>query len=83
MEDTVDQCKYPGVYIHSEVDWGKNTEALFTKTQSCLYFLPSFNILQHLQDDAEGGAGPAGGGVDTRDLLQLFCFIHILSSPVF
>ena len=45
--DIVEDYKYLGVYIDNKLDWAKNTEALYKKGQSRLYFLRrlrSFNI---------------------------------------
>ena len=45
--DTVEDYKYLGVYIDNKLDWAKNTDALYRKGQSRLYFLRrlrSFNI---------------------------------------
>ncbi|XP_062868152.1 phospholipid-transporting ATPase IC [Trichomycterus rosablanca] len=45
--DTVEDYKYLGVYIDNKLDWSKNTETLYRKGQSRLYFLRrlrSFNI---------------------------------------
>ncbi|KAL6471887.1 hypothetical protein MHYP_G00205370 [Metynnis hypsauchen] len=37
--DTVEDYKYLGVYIDNKLDWAKNTDALYKKGQSRLYFL--------------------------------------------
>ncbi|KAI4898966.1 hypothetical protein NFI96_016196 [Prochilodus magdalenae] len=45
--DTVEDYKYLGVHIDNKLDWSKNTDALYRKGQSRLYFLRrlrSFNI---------------------------------------
>jgi len=45
--DIVEEYKYLGVHIDNNMDWTKNTEALYKKGQSRLYFLRtlrSFNI---------------------------------------
>ncbi len=45
--DIVEDYKYLGVHIDNKLDWGKNTDALYRKGQSRLYFLRrlrSFNI---------------------------------------
>lgn len=45
--DTVEEYKYLGVHIDNKLDWARNTDALFKKGQSRLYFLRrlrSFNI---------------------------------------
>ena len=45
----MENCKYLGVHIDNKLDWAKNTETLYRKGQSCLYFLRrlrSFNICQ-------------------------------------
>ncbi|KAI4897881.1 hypothetical protein NFI96_029587, partial [Prochilodus magdalenae] len=45
--DTVEDYKYLGVHIDNKLDWAKNTDALYRKGQSRLYFLRrlrSFNI---------------------------------------
>ena len=45
--DIVEHYKYLGVYIDNKLDWIKNTEVLYKKGQSRLYFLRrlrSFNI---------------------------------------
>ncbi|KAI4902472.1 hypothetical protein NFI96_003096 [Prochilodus magdalenae] len=45
--DTVEDYKYLGVHIDNKLDWAKNTDALYKKGQSRLYFLRrlrSFNI---------------------------------------
>lgn len=45
--DTVEDYKYLGVHIDKKLDWAKNTQALYRKGQSRLYFLRrlrSFNI---------------------------------------
>lgn len=43
----VQDYKYLGVHIDNKLVWAKNTDALYKKGQSCLYFLrrlASFNI---------------------------------------
>ena len=43
----MDEYKYLGVHIDNKLDWTKNTDAVFKKGQSCLYFLRrlrSFNV---------------------------------------
>ena len=45
--DIVEHYKYLGVFIDNKLDWTKNTEVLYKKGQSRLYFLRrlrSFNI---------------------------------------
>ncbi|KAI4873724.1 hypothetical protein NFI96_000464 [Prochilodus magdalenae] len=45
--DTVEDYKYLGVHTDNKLDWAKNTDALYKKGQSRLYFLRrlrSFNI---------------------------------------
>ncbi|KAI4885338.1 hypothetical protein NFI96_001847 [Prochilodus magdalenae] len=45
--DTLEDFKYLGVHIDNKLDWAKNTDALYKKGQSRLYFLRrlrSFNI---------------------------------------
>ncbi len=45
--DIVEDYKYLGLYIDNELEWAKNTDALYRKGQSRLYFLRrlrSFNI---------------------------------------
>lgn len=45
--DVVQDYKYLGVYLDNKLDWAKNTEAVYKKCQSQLYFLRrlrSFNI---------------------------------------
>ena len=37
--DIVEHYKYMGTYINNKLDWPKNTEVLYKKGQSCLYFL--------------------------------------------
>ena len=45
--DTVEEYKYLGVYFNNKLDWTRNTEAVYKKGQSRLFFLRrlrSFNI---------------------------------------
>ena len=43
--DTVEEYKYLGVYLNNKLDWTRNTEAVYKKGQSRLFFLRrSFNI---------------------------------------
>ena len=37
--DVVQDYKYLGVYLDNKLDWAKNTEAVYKKGQSRLYFL--------------------------------------------
>jgi len=38
--DIVEVYKNLGIHIDYKMDWTKNTEALWKKGQSCLYFIP-------------------------------------------
>ncbi len=37
--ERVDSCKYLGVHINNKPDWSHNTDALYRKGQSRLFFL--------------------------------------------
>ena len=47
--DIVEDYKYLGVHVDNKLDWGKTTDTLYMKSQSCRYFLRQlryFNICQ-------------------------------------
>ncbi|KAI4894740.1 hypothetical protein NFI96_006104 [Prochilodus magdalenae] len=44
--DTVEDYKYLGVHIDNKLDWAKNTDALYKKDQSRLYFLRRLSRLR-------------------------------------
>ena len=49
--DIVEDYKYLGVYLDNKLDWAKNTQAVYKKGQSRLYFLRrlrSFNICRKM-----------------------------------
>ena len=51
--DIVEHYKYLGVYTDNKLDWIKNTEVLYKKGQSRLYFLRrlrSFNMPDYAED---------------------------------
>ncbi len=49
--EIVDSYKYLGVYINNKLDWKNNTDAVYRKSQSRLYFLRrlrSFSVCSHI-----------------------------------
>ena len=51
--DTVEDNKNLGVFFNYELDWTRNTEAVYKKGQSQLFFLRRLRSLKHLLDDAK------------------------------
>lgn len=49
--EIVDSYKFLGVHINNRLDWKNNTDAVYRKGQSCMYFLwrlISFNVCSRL-----------------------------------
>ena len=92
--DYVEEYKYLGVYLDHKLNWAKNTEALYKKGQSRLYFLRrlrSFNVcrkmLQMFYESVVAGAFLYavvcwGSGLRVADANRLQKLINKASSIV-